>query len=494
MNFSLKYFCFLLLLLFTLLGFAQTVITTKNVYDTNEPIKIRYSNFKGTSGDWISLAQRGSEAEDYLDYVWTNGNKSGIASFDGLPIGDYEIRVYYDWPKEAYRQKTHHSFSVAYEPNKNMSAEVILPDNFGWDSYDTEAVAADALEEATTGKAIEWIQRLSLDAILEKMLKEKNAIKLARLEAVYKRKFFRFMHTKGMYLTVNLPKITQKEIALLARQYKYSPTMAARVLPLVNTCKSVKLLFKDGLPAVIRKRLGKAFTAKLFTKVFGPVCTLSDLKDIYDFVIETERLKDAWEGAVKSMEQMNCADYDLFCFRSNLDATELLQIEELRQREADYFIAINIKPPIYPPWAYEVEEACLGKNTDSNISFGWVKGVWATSRGTHIEFVIEANGTATGTIIKIDDKVKERGYNLGQVVYRGWKNEFKGQGIYKHAALYGESLKPELTELARSGQYDPDSPIFKWKPNGTIWMFKDEETLNIPNWEISNNKPLTRVN
>ncbi|GAB4034926.1 hypothetical protein GCM10028809_42170 [Spirosoma gilvum] len=76
--------------------YAQSVSLSKSIYAPGERIQVNYSGFPGNSRDWISIAQPGSADDKYIVWGYTNGNRSGTISFDGLAYGNFEIRGYYN--------------------------------------------------------------------------------------------------------------------------------------------------------------------------------------------------------------------------------------------------------------------------------------------------------------------------------------------------------------------------------------------------------------
>ncbi len=364
---------------------AQKVTTSKDVYETNEPIIVNYSGLPGNKGDWITVVSEGTAAEEYGQYFWTDSRRAGSMDFSGLPAGKYEVRVYYNWPDAGYKISLSHGFEVKAEIRENLS-EAIQPPEY-WDGWDTLKASDEIMEEVTQDKPAEALLMLTMDRIIEQMTRERNAMKLARLEAAYKRKLLRFLQNSlGLFKNKSFPKITKKELELIAEAYKYSPTIAQRVSYLAETYAGLKRIFgKGGVPLYIRKRIGRAITAKAFSRVFGPLSTLHDLYTIYEFVKETEEVKNAWRGALKSMELMNCADYELRVFRDGLSPSEIKKIEALRMKEAAYFKSQGVSPPIYPPWKHEVDAACKKK---PSISFGQLRMKAFDKNGGEISYFV----------------------------------------------------------------------------------------------------------
>ncbi len=93
-----KIFYFLLLTFFAFskLSYSQLISLSKSVYPPGEQIVVNFSGFPGNAKDWISIAQPGSAEDKYIVWQYTNGNRSGSLSFNGLTYGNYEIRAYYN--------------------------------------------------------------------------------------------------------------------------------------------------------------------------------------------------------------------------------------------------------------------------------------------------------------------------------------------------------------------------------------------------------------
>ena len=108
---------------FSTLTYSQSVSLTKSVYPPGEQIIVNFSGFQGTPKDWISIAQPGSTEEKYIVWQYTNGNRSGSVSFNGLPYGNYEIRGYYN-NENTVRARS--SFKVG-NADQNLSAKTALP-------------------------------------------------------------------------------------------------------------------------------------------------------------------------------------------------------------------------------------------------------------------------------------------------------------------------------------------------------------------------------
>ncbi len=74
----------------------------KKIYSKTEHITITYSDLPGNQNDWITLVKESEPDTVYGDWFYTYGQKSGSYTFKIAEPGDYEVRVYYDWPNGGY--------------------------------------------------------------------------------------------------------------------------------------------------------------------------------------------------------------------------------------------------------------------------------------------------------------------------------------------------------------------------------------------------------
>lgn len=91
---------------------AQTVRTTKAVFSPNEPIVLEYSGLPGNAQDWTTVVKRGERDDTYGQWAFTGGKRSGTMEFQGEAAGEYEVRLYFDWPAGGYNVQARYPFSV----------------------------------------------------------------------------------------------------------------------------------------------------------------------------------------------------------------------------------------------------------------------------------------------------------------------------------------------------------------------------------------------
>ncbi|MFN2384414.1 MAG: LCCL domain-containing protein, partial [Gemmatimonadota bacterium] len=102
--------------------FAGSVRTDRDAYAEGEAITVNFAGFP-TTNDWIAIAPAGAAAESYGEWHWTDGSNTsgapagaprsaGSLSFAGLPTGNYEVRVFIDWPNGGHAIRTSYPFTV----------------------------------------------------------------------------------------------------------------------------------------------------------------------------------------------------------------------------------------------------------------------------------------------------------------------------------------------------------------------------------------------
>ncbi len=92
---------------------TQQVTTQKTDYLPNESIRVQYGNLPGNQQDWITVVKVSAPENTYGEWFYTEGRKSGSHQFKGLPVGQYEARVYHNWPEGKYIVQDRHPFNVS---------------------------------------------------------------------------------------------------------------------------------------------------------------------------------------------------------------------------------------------------------------------------------------------------------------------------------------------------------------------------------------------
>ena len=101
---------------------GQQITASKREYIADEPIVVHYSGMPDYKGNWIAVSKAvaATDRKTYIQYFYLYDSRDGNLTFNGLPPGNYEIRVYYDWPKAGYSVKMRKPFKVVLPQNISL--------------------------------------------------------------------------------------------------------------------------------------------------------------------------------------------------------------------------------------------------------------------------------------------------------------------------------------------------------------------------------------
>jgi hypothetical protein len=126
---------------------VTNIQTNKEIYKVNEAILVNYENMSGNDQDWIGIYPKNSnnDWENVLQWTWTDGGVVGNHNFEGLAVGEYEVRAFFN---NSFNMEAHYAFSVegdnpvttvktnkdVYAPNEEVIAsfENMSGDNEDW--------------------------------------------------------------------------------------------------------------------------------------------------------------------------------------------------------------------------------------------------------------------------------------------------------------------------------------------------------------------------
>jgi hypothetical protein len=91
---------------------TPTLDLSATTFTAGEPIEVAVRDLPGNRQDWIAIARAGSADDQYVDYDYTDGVTEGSWTYRPREPGDYEIRVYLDWPDGGYRPVLRRSITV----------------------------------------------------------------------------------------------------------------------------------------------------------------------------------------------------------------------------------------------------------------------------------------------------------------------------------------------------------------------------------------------
>ncbi|MCK9526707.1 MAG: hypothetical protein M0R49_12385 [Limnochordia bacterium] len=78
----------------------------------NEDIVVHYQDFPGNKYDWITIVPADFPDNNFKEYYYTDGARSGLMTFAGLEPGQYEVRSYHNWSQGGYTVQDRYPFTV----------------------------------------------------------------------------------------------------------------------------------------------------------------------------------------------------------------------------------------------------------------------------------------------------------------------------------------------------------------------------------------------
>jgi hypothetical protein len=88
---------------------------SKSKYLPNESISVAFEHMLGDSEDWIAIYPKDSTTawKNVIEWDFTKGSKSGAMTFETLPIGEYEIRAFF---QNSFKLEQSKAFEVVALP------------------------------------------------------------------------------------------------------------------------------------------------------------------------------------------------------------------------------------------------------------------------------------------------------------------------------------------------------------------------------------------
>jgi hypothetical protein len=77
-----------------------------------DSVVVTWANTPGNQQDWITVVKAGTSEKEWGKWTYTKGKKGGTYKVTGLTSGDYEARLYYDYPKGGFKVIERVKFSV----------------------------------------------------------------------------------------------------------------------------------------------------------------------------------------------------------------------------------------------------------------------------------------------------------------------------------------------------------------------------------------------
>lgn len=74
----------------------------KPLYTRYEQVTVKYAGLPGNQQDWITLVSASEPDTTYGEWFYTRGERAGSYTFKPVGAGDYEVRIYFNWPDGGY--------------------------------------------------------------------------------------------------------------------------------------------------------------------------------------------------------------------------------------------------------------------------------------------------------------------------------------------------------------------------------------------------------
>ncbi len=83
-----------------------------SVYTAGDTVRVSWFDTPGNPQDWVTVVPVGFPDDQWGDWAYTGGKKEGTLVVSGLQHGDYEARLYHDWPDGGFEVEDRIRFSV----------------------------------------------------------------------------------------------------------------------------------------------------------------------------------------------------------------------------------------------------------------------------------------------------------------------------------------------------------------------------------------------
>lgn len=91
---------------------TPNIVLSSETVRTGQPVVVNVSELPGNPQDWVTLIKAARPDAEFGLYKYTNGLHEGTWRFTAGSPGDYEVRVYYDWPKGGYAVQARASITI----------------------------------------------------------------------------------------------------------------------------------------------------------------------------------------------------------------------------------------------------------------------------------------------------------------------------------------------------------------------------------------------
>ena len=87
-------------------------VTALEEAKAGEAVSVRLEGLPGNPQDWVTLIKASESDQTYGEWTYTGGLKTFTKQFTPTETGDYEVRVYFNWPNGGYEVKVRKPLKV----------------------------------------------------------------------------------------------------------------------------------------------------------------------------------------------------------------------------------------------------------------------------------------------------------------------------------------------------------------------------------------------
>ena len=93
-------------------GHGGTYLTIPSASIDGDSLVVSWAGTPGNQQDWITVVKAGTSDKEWGQWTYTKGQKNGSYTVKGLKSGEYEARLYYDYPKGGFKVIERVKFTV----------------------------------------------------------------------------------------------------------------------------------------------------------------------------------------------------------------------------------------------------------------------------------------------------------------------------------------------------------------------------------------------
>lgn len=123
------------------------------VLSTEGTIQVYWAGTPANAQDWITVVPAGTPDTSYGAWTYTGGQRDGMYDFGRLDPGQYEARLYFDWPAGGYQVQDRASFVS----RASQAVEGTLGESRYLGVYTQSEGLTDVAWHGTPGNLQDWV-------------------------------------------------------------------------------------------------------------------------------------------------------------------------------------------------------------------------------------------------------------------------------------------------------------------------------------------------